>query len=1117
MAIQKQNIEIDFLGGLDTKTDPHHVKNEKFLELTNMVYYQGALLLKRNGFGVLTAPPKDANYLTTYRNNLIALGNSLYARSEATQSYVNRGAFPTCNVSTLSLVRSSLNQTASDVAIAPSGLACGVYTNTQVGATPANTYYYQVFDSQTGQIVVGPAAIPQGTGAISGSQRVFCVGNYFLIVFTNTISATVHLQYLAINTQSLAVASAAVDISTQYTPSGTVAFDGVVTNNTLYIAWNGNDGGNAIRYCSIFQNLNQSATKTIAGKLATLFSATVDLTPQGAGVTATPVVWFTYYDVAGGNGYSFSVDVNLNTLTASTQVVTGNTGYVNISSTAQNGILSLFLERKNSLGTSLFASNYLQTLTLTQSATVGGTGSAGSTTVLVRSVGLASKAFLVNGISYFLTAYQSQLQNTYFLMNGSGQAVAKVAYSNGGGYCVAGLPSATLYNGTAYVAYLYKDLIESQASAPANLNFGISNNVYSQTGVNLAGLQVARGSKNSIETAHNLLLASGFVWQYDGNAPVEHGFHLYPDTDGFSVSTGAAGGGMALQKYYYQFTYEWMDAAGNLNRSSPSIPYLVDLTNLAASPLTFTSNFAKGVSSITASSSTGLFVGQILTDSTTAGNIALGTYIAALVGTTITLSQPTVGASAGGAGDTLQTVDTAYVVIANIPSLRLTYKNASSIKIAGYRWSTAQQSYYQFTSLQSPTLNPNILTTDAVLITDSNPDNAILGNNLLYTTGGVVENIAAPASLALTLYDTRAWLIDAEDRNLLWYSKQNIEAVPVEFSDLFTYYVDPSVGVSGPTGDLGAFCPMDEKLILFKKDSIFYINGTGPDNTGANSQYSQPIFITAAVGSVNQASILLTPLGIMFESSQGIWLLGRNLQTQYVGSDVEAFTNAGGVTSAVSIPGTTEVRFQLDSGTLLSFNYYYNQWSVFNNPQGISSTLYQGQHTYLGSDANIYQETPGSYLDNSYPVLLGFKTSWLKFAGVQGYQRAYWLDLLGTYYSPHKLQVMIAYDYNPSPSQSVLITPANYAPPFGGGPNPNPTGTYPAWGTDPVYGYAGNQETWQIHLARQRCEAFQIQLQEVFDPTYQTVAGQGFSLSSINCTVGIKKGRYPRKAANQIG
>ena len=204
----------------------------------------------------------------------------------------------------------------------------------------------------------------------------------------------------------------------------------------------------------------------------------------------------------------------------------------------------------------------------------------------------------------------------------------------------------------------------------------------------------------------------------------------------------------------------------------------------------------------------------------------------------------------------------------DVPTLRLTYKIAPNpVRIVGYRWSTAQQVYYQFTSVTNPTINDT--TIDSVVITDTFSDAQILGNAILYTTGGVIEDIAAPASIASALFSNRLFLIDAEDQNLLWFSKQVIQNVPFEMSDLLTLYIAPTTGAQGSTGPMTALSAMDDKLIIFKKDAIYYINGSGPDNTGANSTFSDPVFITATVGCSNPNSIVLLPHGIMFQSDKG--------------------------------------------------------------------------------------------------------------------------------------------------------------------------------------------------------------------------------------------------------
>lgn len=442
----------------------------------------------------------------------------------------------------------------------------------------------------------------------------------------------------------------------------------------------------------------------------------------------------------------------------------------------------------------------------------------------------------------------------------------------------------------------------------------------------------------------------------------------------------------------------------------------------------------------------------------------------------------------------------------NVPTLRLTAKIAPNpVRIVGYRWSAAQEVYYQFTSLTSPTLNDPSM--DSVTFTDTKSDAQILGNTILYTTGGVIENIIAPGSIASCLFNNRLVIVDAEDQNLLWFSKQVIENVPVEMSDLLTVYVSPTSGAQGSTGPITALSAMDDKLIIFKKDAIYYITGNGPDNTGANNDFSEPIFITSSVGCANPNSIVLTPTGLMFQSDKGIWLLGRDLGTKYIGDGVEFYNNIL-VASANTIPGTNQVRFVLVNDVTLMFDYYEQQWGAFSNLEAISATLYQGLHTYLNKFGVVYQETPGKYLDGSKPVLINLTTAWINAAGLKGYERFYFMYLLGTYFTPFKLLVSLAYDYNENPAQTIMVTPDNFSGSYG-------DDLY--YGDEDPYGGPANPFQARIFPKNQKCQTFQVSIQEIYDSSLGVAAGQGLSLSGMNLIVGIKKGYSPQKASRTFG
>lgn len=1044
MALNKQPINIAFNQGLDLKTDPKQVQIGKFLALNNSVFGTDGLLKKRNGYGELPSlPDTSSTYLTTLNGNLTAVGDSILAYSAASQAWVSKGSIQPLELSVMPLIRNSVNQSQCDSIISANGYVCTVYTEVNAGTS---TYKYVIADSTTGQNIIKPTSIPVSSGVVTGSPRVFLLGNYFIIVFTNVITAVNHLQYVTISTTRPTLVTANADIASNYVPSTTVAWDGVVYGSNLYIAYNTTSGGQAIKVTYL-----SAATAAIAGppvtprsyaaEIATMMSLCVDSTSVGS-----PVIYVSYYDLPSTTGKIAAVDQNLFTMMSPTSVITSGT-VLNLASAAQNGICTYLYEVSMRYSyDSGIPTNYIASRTIIKPATVTtGTvspaaGSAASGTINLRSVGLASKAFIVEGSIYVLTAYSSSYQPTYLLMNSTSRAAspviaAKLAYSNGGGYLTLGLPGVSVINDVVSIPYLFKDLITSvnkDTNVPAGTQ---TNGIYSQTGINLVNLTIGTELVSSAEIAGDLHITGGFLWMYDGYLPVEHGFFVYPDSvECFWSATGGSihaqpDGATNTNAYYYQAIYEWADNQGNIHRSAPSIP-----------------------------------VGVTTTGNGTAGSITV-----------------------------------------NVPTLRLTYKTANPVKIVIYRWSVAQESYYQVTSVTSATLNDT--TADSIAFVDTLADATILGNSLIYTTGGVIEDIAAPASNLLTLFDNRLWLVDAEDPNLLWYSKQVIEATPVEMSDLFTVYVAPTTGVQGSTGPTTAISAMDDKLIIFKKDAIYYMNGSGPDNTGANNQYSQPIFITSSVGCTDQASIVLTTRGLQFQSDKGIWLLGRDLGTIYVGAPVEAF-NSSTVQSAVNVPETTQVRFTISTGQTLMYDYYYDQWGTFSGVPAISSCIYQGLHTYLNSLGQVFQETPGLYLDGSKPVLINLTTSWINIAGLQGYERFYFMYLLGTYYTPFTLNISIGYDYNPSFTQNISVLPSNYSAVWGGEAN---------WGSGEVWGGPSNVFEARIFPEKQKCESFQITISEVYDPSLGTAAGQGLSLSGLNMVVGMKKGYRVSSAAKSFG
>lgn len=1074
----KQGVPFNFALGLETKVDPKQVQLGKFLSLKNSVFTIGGELTKRNGFGTLSIlPDNTATYLTTFGGNLTAIGNKLEAYNSGAMNWIDKGVLQPISLSVLPVARSALNQTQCDSVIAANGLVCTVYT--EINTT--STYKYVIQDSVTGQNIVAPVAIPVSSGTVSGSPRVFLLGGYFIIIFTNNISGTNHLQYIAISTNVPTSVSANADIAASYAASSTVSWDGLVIGNNLYLVYNTTTGGQAVKISYLTSSLTLATAQTFSSSIATIMSITADMA-----VPTAPKIYAAFYDVAGATGYVIAVDQNLNKLMTATQVISSGT-VNNITCTAQNGSIEVAYEVANAYSyDSTLASNYINKVNVVLPATVT-TGSVGSTTTPLRSVGLASKAFLMNDTMYMLGAYSSVFQPTYFLFDINGNIVSRFAYSNGGGYLTLGLPQAQVSGSTVSIAYLFKDLIQSVNKAQGVAS---ASGIYSQTGVNLVSLEFTTTALSIAEIGSNLHLSGGFLHSYDGNTVNEQNFHVWPDNVKCTLVADPAPTGTVSNVVTPTIITSLSSVAGivpGMSISGTGIPANTTVISVGSTTVTMSA------------SATSAHAAETITFT---GNVAAQLYYYYAI-YQWTDAQGMIFNSAPSIPVAVTATAGHSSVLINIPTLRLTYKN--DVKIILYRWATDQETPYQITSILFPLLNSK--TVDSISFTDIQSSAQIVGNSILYTTGGVLENIGGPACTAIALFDNRLWMINAENRNLLGFSKQVIENTPVEMSDLLTYFVAPTTGAQGSTGKTHCLFPMDDKLIVFKADAIYYINGTGPDNTGANGQYSQPIFTTSTVGCTNQNSIVMTDLGLMFQSDKGIYLLTRGMESKYIGAPVEAF-NRYTVNSAVCVPGTTQVRFTLSNGTILMFDYYYGQWGDFEGAPAISSTLYQGFHTILNSSGLVSQETVGIYLDNGNPVLMSFITSWINLAGISGYQRIYEFQLLGSYISPHQLFIQVAYDFE-QPTQQSIVIPTNF------------TGSY---GSDDLYGQTspfggpGPVEQWRVQTDTQKCQAFQIGVQEIFDPTYgSNLAGAGFSLSGITSVVGIKKGYRPLKSANTVG
>jgi hypothetical protein len=441
-----------------------------------------------------------------------------------------------------------------------------------------------------------------------------------------------------------------------------------------------------------------------------------------------------------------------------------------------------------------------------------------------------------------------------------------------------------------------------------------------------------------------------------------------------------------------------------------------------------------------------------------------------------------------------------------IPTLRLTRK--TNVQIVVYRTAVNGTLLTRVTSAAVPLYNST--TVNTVTYTDVLSDASIAGNSALYTqplsSGGdpVLPNAAPPACTLMTTYANRLWIAGVDDPYTLWYTQPAFIGVPMQFSAYLTLRVDPD------GGPITALARMDNNMFIFKRNAIFFISGQGPTNTGDNNDLGTPIQVpSGGVGCISPNSVALTPMGLLFQSATGIYLLDRSLNVTYKGAPVEKF-NSLTITSTTVLPNqwvvfTTSTTTTLDGpaiqGLAIVYDYFYDQWSVFTNHAAVDSTIYIGNNSlfvYANPNGTVYLQNLTSFTDNGSPIVLSLTTAWLNPNVLQGYQRIYHAFLLGLYYGTHTLSFAAGFDFDPALSAYAAVASDQAL-------GINLFGSGSPFGADTPFG--GSSPGASVYQFRfdllKKCNAVRFQI--VMTPSASPAVGtsQGASFSALCLEVGV--------------
>lgn len=393
--------------------------------------------------------------------------------------------------------------------------------------------------------------------------------------------------------------------------------------------------------------------------------------------------------------------------------------------------------------------------------------------------------------------------------------------------------------------------------------------------------------------------------------------------------------------------------------------------------------------------------------------------------------------------------------------------------------------------------------TDAATYVDTASDESIEDNEPDYLSSNVADKVPPPAARVIASGNGRVFQAGFDDPDEIAFTLQRAAGEAVAFSDLLRTAADPG---DGPITGLEVLA---DSLVVFRERQIYLIGGDGPtnvvsDGTTQGGEFTPPRVVSDDVGCIDQRSIVRFPLGIAFQARKGIYLLGTGLDLTYLGAGVERELEGETVTSAIALSDNHEIRFTLESGKTLVYDYLAQAWSTW-TIGGLSAVLWQHQWVVLtDEDGTVLKETPGTFKDDGVPFSMRIRTPWIRLAGMQGFHLFKMLQFLGEYRSAHTPLVRIAYDFEPAWIDEF---------PWEGASTTVAANTY---GSDTPYGtgiYGGETDglpattvyQFQVRPSQPRAEAIRVEFVD------QPVAaggllGEGYSLSELSLDIAVKQG-----------
>jgi hypothetical protein len=920
-------VAIPFVAGLETKAATAVVGPDKLAVLENGVFTKQGNVAKRFGY---TAVPDYAVVGTidgarrgVFDGNgalTLATDRRLYGRRRPGSAWASCGRYAAVTYRAEEVAHANRNQTAADSATA-NGVTAVVWKYA------ANSLYFQLFDENNTPL----CAVTALATATANYPSALAVGNNILLCYVDT--STNDLKARVIRTS---------DVAGSIATATTVTVRSDLTADRLYSVCEGPAGTGLVAW----EGDNSAGVNGIGVAHVDEFGTTTAVVQVTADATALPpavaynatsnTVCVAWAKTAGNVEFR---EVSYGTLSggSETSSTVATAGRVAVCATEDDASAAAGKHFCIAIESTVAATDDLDQVTLVTTGTI--------TTTVIRHAHLASRGFALSGQGCFVLGHESRtnLQNAYYL------------YSHDA-YLIGAFEQATALDRST------DPELPGVSGGTLALGFQRSLDVddfkaqYTHTGIRLLRFDDT-GRVSTAKLGQTTYLSGCQLWAYDGNQPIEAGFHMFPDVAlGGTCSAGdggavgdftqvAAGSNLAdATQYNYRFYYEWYNARGERCRSLP---------------------MQRSVTTSIASCEMKIRI-------------------------------PTLR-------HTLKSA---------------TYGREADVSIVVYRTEGNDSNVYFRVSSPDPSATgdngyvANSFSADYVDFTDDMAD-AVL-DDCERDMFSLSQLLAAPISGPEVLYATadRLYLAGGSiPQGSVLPSKQHDPGEMVECA---------SENEARPCTDrVTALSSINETIVAFTQREVFLLSGPGFDNAGGGQPFGTGR-VTTDVGCTDAGSVVVIPGGLLFKSSKGIHGMGQDFSVEYVGAPVEAF-NAQTVRAGCVVPDTNQVIFLCDTGVTLMFDYFYGQWGTFTQHLGADACVVGDDYAYLRTDGIVYVRATGTYTDAGAPIIMKIRTGRFRGEELQGQVLLKRFGILGEYKSPHSLKVRLFYDRNEYASSERVI------------------------------------------------------------------------------------------------